>query len=454
MKDYLRFRTEYSEFVYQSYTYTLHEDRLDASYLFRVPGLAEFRPTWSIAVLNPLQPDRDALDELVFSLGMVELVSYWKAACPPRVLVKPRTLTQEQIQWWKKLYFNGLGEFFYTNGIDADTPFMEILCPDDAPSSGHRSAPLTQNGEPPRVLIPVGGGKDSAVTIELLHGSAERWCYIINPRQATRDTVQVAGLAERTITARRTIDPALLELNRQGFLNGHTPFSAVAAFSAVLAALLNGLEYAALSNESSANEATVAGSAINHQYSKSFEFEQDFIRYEKDYIGSGVQYFSLLRPLSEYQIAKLFAGLKPYHSIFRSCNAGSKTDVWCGSCPKCLFVSIILTPFLSPAELRSIFGKDMLNDPSLTETFEKLTGILPEKPFECVGSRDEVHAALQSALRQYRTRGEALPVLLERYAAQIEGWTSTTDYNTYFDRKNALPSRFLTLMERAAGQEA
>lgn len=456
MEEFLKFRAEYPEFVYESYQYEEHEDRLDIVYDFRAPGLAEFHPTWSIPRLEGSRPavDPETLDELVFSLGLVELVSYWKAACPPMVRVKGRALTQEQIQWWKKLYFNGLGEFFYTNGIQADDGFMNIVCEKDVKASPKSKLPPAQPEGQPKVLIPVGGGKDSAVTIELLKAAAERYCYIINPRQATRDTVEVARLAERTIAARRTIDPALLELNRRGFLNGHTPFSAIAAFSSVTAAYLNGLGYAALSNESSANESTVAGSTVNHQYSKSFEFEQDFIRYEAEYVGSGVGYFSLLRPLSEFQIARLFSGLKQYHPIFRSCNAGSKTDVWCGNCPKCLFVYIILSPFLSQDELRAIFRKDMLDDLSLADTFEKLTGLQAEKPFECVGSRDEVHTALQMTLRRFRERGQALPALLERYAGQIESWEETVDYQSYFDRENALPPRFLVLVERAASQEA
>ena len=266
MEDFLRFRAKYPEFVYESYRYEEHEDWLDIVYDFQIPGLAEFHPTWSIPRLEGTCPavNPETLDELVFSLGLVELVSYWKVACPPCVRVKGRTLTPEQIQWWKKLYFNGLGEFFYTNGIQADDSFMEIVCNEGAKTSPQAKLSPAQLEGLPKVLIPVGGGKDSAVTIELLKAAAERYCYIINPRQATRDTVEVAGLAGRTIAARRTIDPALLELNRRGFLNGHTPFSAIAAFSSVTAAYLTGLGYAALSNESSANESTVAGSTVNH----------------------------------------------------------------------------------------------------------------------------------------------------------------------------------------------
>lgn len=121
----------------------------------------------------------------------------------------------------------------------------------------------------------------------------------------------------------------MLQLNKEGFLNGHTPFSALVAFSSVIAARMAGLSYIALSNESSANESTVQGSTVNHQYSKSFEFEEDFHQYQTDHLPGSAYYFSMLRPLSEFQIAKYFAKQKQYHKIFRSCNAGSKTDSWC-----------------------------------------------------------------------------------------------------------------------------
>ncbi|MEI3199844.1 MAG: hypothetical protein V8S12_05515 [Lachnospiraceae bacterium] len=130
------------------------------------------------------------------------------------------------------------------------------------------------------------------------------------------------------------------------------------------------------------------GSTVNHRYSKSFEFESDFHNYEKKWLHSGTYYFSMLRPLSEFQIAKYFAKCTQYHRIFRSCNAGSKEDIWCGHCPKCLFVYLILSPFLSTDALREIFGRDMLEDPEMIQTLEQLAGVQEEKPFECVGSRN------------------------------------------------------------------
>jgi hypothetical protein len=90
---------------------------------------------------------------------------------------------------------------------------------------------------------------------------------------------------------------------------------------------------------------------------------------------------------------------------------GSKQNIWCGACSKCLFTFIILSPFLEAAELHKIFGKNMFDDASLMKYFEELTGIADVKPFECVGTVDEVNAALCLSLDKYTD----LPVLLRRF---------------------------------------
>ena len=55
----------------------------------------------------------------------------------------------------------------------------------------------------------------------------------------------------------RTIDKNLIDLNKEGFINGHTPFSAMLAFFSYFIAYILGKRYIALSNESSANESNV-----------------------------------------------------------------------------------------------------------------------------------------------------------------------------------------------------
>lgn len=414
-EQFFEFRNKYPKFIYLGYSIYESDKTLSFDFHFSIPGLVEFKPHWDMAKPNSYSIDLDdeRLNELVFSLGMVELVSYWKITCSPEVYVACGYLSEAQSDWWKKLYQRGLGEFFYTNGIEATDNFMRIV------SQGYQHNVPKENkigGNNKKVLIPIGGGKDSAVTLELLKSHAERYCFIINPRKATLDTVTIASIPnENVIVANRTLDGNMLALNKQGFLNGHTPFSALVAFSSVVAAYIHGIEFVALSNESSANESTVLDSDVNHQYSKSVEFESDFIDYEARYISSGVKYFSLLRPLTEIGIAKIFSRLEKYHLIFRSCNVGSKKDIWCANCPKCLFVYIILSPFLSHDKIVNIFGKDMLDDLGLLSIFEKLIGLQPEKPFECVGSCDEVNAALQELIRQYESNHVLLPELIRFY---------------------------------------
>lgn len=440
--DYLR--KTYPFFIYHGYDIIKKQNSIDVKYHFEIKGLSDFYPEWSFPyVSNNNEYNSILLDNLVFSLGMVELVSYWKATCSPYVMIKPHTITDEMSVWWKNLYFDGLGEFFYKNNIKTSvTDFMSLS------SEGTFTAPFDGDLQLSGSLIPVGGGKDSAVTLALLKEmSYEIMPYIINEREATKLTCEVAGYGiENRYLVKRTIDRKLIELNSQGFLNGHTPFSAIVAFSSIISALISSKKYVVLSNESSANESTVLGDSVNHQFSKSEEFERNFIEYEKKYINSGVSYFSFLRPLSEIQIAMLFSKFKEFHQVFKSCNVGSKKDIWCCSCPKCLFVYIILSPFLTQSELVSIFGENLLDKKELLNVFKQLTGLLPNKPFECVGSRDEVIVALAETLKKYVNKSEA-PYLLKVFEdSSLKSDRTLNDYVNFFDGCNHIPDKFVKLL--------
>lgn len=450
MADFHELRSRYPVFRFLSFTVTETEKTLDIDYLFEIEGLSEFSPHWSFPKPEKGSfADDDLIRKMAFSLGMVELVSYWKLTCSPRVEILAGALDADQIDWWKQLYFGGLGEFFYRNGIETTKEvFMDILSLGTVPAGEKVERPALDG-----CLVPIGGGKDSAVTLELLRErGGKRFGYIINPRMATLDTAKAAEMPQDDVlSVQRTLDSRMIDLNRQGYLNGHTPFSALVAFSGLITAYLHRLEYIVLSNESSANESTVADSTVNHQYSKSFEFEQDFHRYEAQYIRSGILYFSLLRPLSEYQIAKLFAGMPAYHPVFRSCNVGSKTDSWCGVCPKCLFVYTILSPFLPQNYLANTFGRAMLDDEALRPIFDQLIGLTPEKPFECVGSRDEVNMAAVQTVGALKSEGKPLPKLLTYYVTTplYERYQAMPNvYETYYDHENLLPPEFSALMRK------
>ncbi len=437
--EFKKYRETYQEFWYRSYSVHEDEKAIYLEYEFEIPNLTKFHPKLQIDKKQlPLKSLNTAqVKNMVFHIGMVELISYWKCTCSPKVVIQCDYLNQEQKQWWKKLYFYGLGELFYRNQIQTDIEsFMQIECKQ------------TEQIEYPEIqeksegyIIPIGGGKDSVVTLETLRRSKDDYCLIINPKPVTIECAKIAGIDdEHIIEIRRTIDKNLIELNSQGFINGHTPFSAMLAFVSYFVAYLTSKKYIALSNENSANESNVVGEKVNHQYSKSFEFECDFENYVSKYLKAPVKYFSFLRPLNELQIAKLFAKHEQYHSTFKSCNVGSKEKEWkwCCNCAKCLFAYTILSPYLYPQKLINIFGEDLFEKQELLDTFLELTGNKDTKPFDCVGTFEEVNFAVSKVITDLEQKHQILPYLLEYYREHFSLVNMTEDITKRYNEENHL----------------
>jgi len=409
-------REEYPFLEYVGYEANTDTAGIHVRYEFNLAGKFTFHPGFSIPrkrffqnFPSTVELQSQVFQNLIFHIGLIELISYWKAACPVQVIIRGQKLSDQQLSWWKNVYYQGLGEFFYTNDIKTSLrEFMTI-------STSGITLPLQHISLDETVIVPIGGGKDSVVTLELLGKTQQIRPFIMNPRGATLECLRVAGFGkDGFIEVNRRLDPLLLELNAQGFLNGHTPFSALLAFYSLLVSAVSGHRHIALSNESSANEPTVADTDVNHQYSKSYAFESDFRDYVKEYISGDFNYFSFLRPLNELRIAQLFAEQVKYYQVFKSCNAGSKTDIWCCNCPKCLFAFTILSPFIPMIELVHIFGKNLFDFPQMLGYLKELTGIDEVKPFECVGTIDEVNAALHLFISRHKH--EKLPLLIDYYS--------------------------------------
>ncbi|MEA3478117.1 MAG: hypothetical protein U9R60_08060, partial [Bacteroidota bacterium] len=252
---YQQLREHHPEFIYESFELHIESDQILIEFTFKLDHKAVFKPSLIIPVTDHFVSENlsvDKLNSFAFHIGMIEMISYWKTACSPKIIVKPYVLDQWQIDWWKKLYYHGLGEFFYQNGITAEMEdFVEIF------SEGE---PLPGKAEiymRPTTIVPVGGGKDSVVTLEMLKDHKKLIPFALNPRKAIWDTIFNAGFNEsETVVVNRKLDPELLVLNDEGYLNGHTPFSALLAFVCGMTAVLTGSTEITLSNESSANEAT------------------------------------------------------------------------------------------------------------------------------------------------------------------------------------------------------
>lgn len=431
--EYLDLTETYHTFSYNSYNYVIQDEKLELTFYYELQSDSQRIPfihrvfyyvKGNVAVsFEQLQK----YENFIFHIGLVETINYYKLACPKTLLIQCGQLDDSQANWWKKLFFHGLGEFIYLNEMaslvsgNSFVKFVSSFEPDKKVRSS--SFELTTSGH----LIPIGGGKDSVVSLRVLQETQEdNVCFVMSPPQAAYDCIEVAGY-RGFLEAKRVFDPLLIQMNKEGFLNGHVPFSAILAFISLFGAALLGKKYIPLSNERSANEPSVPGTTFNHQYSKSYEFESDFNQYVAEYLTPSIHYFSLLRPLYEIQIGEMFSKYTEFHEVYRSCNRGKSANTWCGSCPKCLFVYIILSPFLEKEQLEAQFGKNLFDDLSLIPIFEELIGIRETKPFECVGTVWEVRRALNLTLQKYAPYG------LLSYFLQIEGEKlndNPTDYET------------------------
>ncbi|MFH0896243.1 MAG: hypothetical protein V2A54_17555, partial [Bacteroidota bacterium] len=163
-------REKFSFLRYEKFEIKLVEEVIHIDFHFNLSDQYFFQPTVEIplkdfpALVNLNNP---VIHNLAFHMGLIELISYWKTACPARIIIEPAALDDSQIQFWKKVWYQGLGEFFYLNGIEISmNDFVSVEC--SSKNSFEKDSVLTLKEQ---VLVPVGGGKDSAVSLEILKKS-------------------------------------------------------------------------------------------------------------------------------------------------------------------------------------------------------------------------------------------------------------------------------------------
>ncbi|HOZ36283.1 MAG TPA: endonuclease domain-containing protein [bacterium] len=361
------------------------------------------------AVKNKLDKNQlRALDLALFNLFLIAGISYYKTSCPKKIDLGQYRLSKEQATFWNKVYTKGLGEFFYRNKID----FRGLI---NFPSAKEYTVKPIKIKMPNRTLVPIGGGKDSIVVAELLKQRKKKFELIYLGQSTLVDEV-VKVVDRPLIRVERYLSPNLFVLNKKpGVYNGHIPISVYYSLLDVAATVLYGYNEIILGNEKSANYGNVKylGMTINHQWSKSLEFEKMFSSYIKKFITPSVKYYSLLRQKTELEIVGEFVKYKKYFPVFSSCNTNFKITKkakqrWCGECPKCVFVWTMLSAYLKKEELLVIFGKNLYADQKLKSLFRELLGQKNIKPFECVGTPSEMKRAMKMAGKNFKEEIEKL----------------------------------------------
>lgn len=372
----------------------------------------------------------DIVYNILFHIHIALWISYYKFYLSENLVLKSWCLDEKQIEFWKKFYLNWLGEFFYKNKIYPENLLNFINQTD-------KKYEKIEFEASEKYLVPVGWWKDSIVSIELLKKiwkDIDLVTFAVNDNILYENTANVSGF--KRLFLKRYLNN-YKELIDAWAYNWHVPITWIIAFVLELACYLYDYRYIVLSNEKSANFWNTIWNwiNINHQYSKSLEFEKDFASYVSENISNEVKYFSFLRPFYEIKIAEMFSKVwKKYFKHFSSCNLNfkifkdkkeKKEWYWCNSCPKCVFVYTILRPFLTKDEALKIFSKELFEDEKLEQLFRELAWISGIKPFECVWTNEEVVVAMKIALEKWEWK---LPYILEIFQKEIDSKMTRENY--------------------------
>lgn len=367
--------------------------------------------------------DTYIINNILFHIHIALWISYYKTFPTSELIVESGFLDDFQISFWKKFYINWLWEFFFTNNISPKWLFNFINASD-------KKYIKKEFNISSKALVPVWWWKDSIVSVELL----KKWWIDFDlftfwkVDELKKNTSKIS--TKNILNTKRNISKTLFLLNEKWYYNWHVPITWIIAFNMLLVSYLYDYKYLILSNEKSANfwNTTWGWIEINHQYSKSLDFEKDFCLYVEKYISSEIKYFSLLRWMYEYKIAELFSIYwKDYFKYFSSCNNNfkifnisdniKKWKYWCNNCPKCVFVFSILRPFLPVNEVLEIFGEDLFDRKDLEQLFKELLWISWIKPFECVWEKEEVILGLYKSIEKYDNNN--LPFILNMFKNEL-----------------------------------
>ena len=341
------------------------------------------------------------LDKILQGLHLVLGVSYFKCYCATKVKIN-YLLSKNESNFWNTVYKKGLGEFFYRNNLDPK------ISPKFPFGKNIKSVSYQINNNQ-KCLLGLGGGKDSIVSAEILKEQGfDVTNFFVETQKESNLVNEIMGITGiNSLKIRRVLDEKLFYKHKY---QGHVPVSAIYAFLGIFYAVLYKYSYFIVSNEYSSNfgNTKYKGEVINHQWSKSFEFESLFQNYVENFITKNVHYFSLLRPFYEIRIVEIFSKYKKYFSHFSSCNrnfiinSNENKSLWCANCPKCVFVFTLLSAFLSKKDLIDIFKKNLYEEEKLISLFKDVLGFGKMKPFDCVGTFKEAKVGLYLASTKFK----------------------------------------------------
>ena len=187
----------------------------------------------------------EAFAQVINLTAVVLGTSYYKLKAPLELNTDAMTFTTAQQALVRDVYENGLGEFYARNRLNRFGKIAFSLV------GGNPADPV---GLSERALLPIGGGKDSLVSVQLLERAGIDYTpFAVNPKGPILTSVAEIGRSPLYIT--RALDPEMLRLAKlPDYFDGHVPATAINSMIAALTGLLFDYRTIILSNERSASE--------------------------------------------------------------------------------------------------------------------------------------------------------------------------------------------------------
>lgn len=427
MKSFKTFNISHFERDPQTLEAKLHYNFDNEEFFTEVLNFTPLRDQSNFPLINN-NPDTIAhfLKHIHIAFG----VSYYKLFPTTTIFVDTFQLSEDQRAFWHDFYIKGLGEFFYRNQLDPRGlgNFQSNL------KKGHSWAPIQLPQAKSLVLF--GGGKDSLVSVELLKKENQTFdLFSFGKDYPLHQVAQEPTKQKRLIISRQLDLTQLKKMGEQGYYNGHVPITGTICFATSLACYLYGYNQIITSLEKSADfgNTEYCGMEINHQRSKSAQFQNQLQNYFQSYLASNLECKSLIADRYEIKVVQELTKYPQYFQHFSSCNRNftitpsqlSAEQLRCWVCPKCAFIYVLLRAFLGKEQTNQIFGKDLFENREINKTFEELLWISGIKPFECVGTNEEVVLAFWLI---YQKEKKADSQIMQTFLEKIYNHMSESDF--------------------------
>ena len=218
--------------------------------------------------------DENILNNFLFNLFIALWISYYKLFPINDLVIEKWYLNQKQIKFWKKFYLFWLWEFFVKNNFEI--PKFNFINND---KNENKFLYWDYKLESEKSLLMWWGWKDSIVSYNFIKNINYDIFVVGKLDKIKENTIKLTW--KSPIILKRELSENLFKLNHKWYYNWHVPITWIIAFISIVFSYLYNYKYTLLSNERSSSEENMIYNwvKINHQYSKSFEFEKDFSKY-------------------------------------------------------------------------------------------------------------------------------------------------------------------------------